>query len=199
MVVKVLPRADGQWGAISSAEGARKYHRSRLDRSANRSPGGVFIARVASSYRSVVVTCECIMSRGQLANSLLAKFRIRLRPRTRSHILEIRPRNPFISRRGQAGYRHVAAGRHRSPTARVCRIATANHGKRHDPLLRSQQALARQVGEHSPLFKKLSPTDSEGLTKNLEGAGVEDVGRAVRSSFTGDMEGISRRRFHQDA
>jgi len=30
------------------------------------------------------------------------------------------------------------------------------------------QALARQVGENSPLFKKLSPTDSEGLTKILE-------------------------------
>lgn len=31
------------------------------------------------------------------------------------------------------------------------------------------QALARQVGETSPLFKKLSPTDSEGLVKVLEG------------------------------
>jgi hypothetical protein len=30
------------------------------------------------------------------------------------------------------------------------------------------QTLARQVGESSPLFKKLSPTDSEGLTKVLE-------------------------------
>jgi hypothetical protein len=30
------------------------------------------------------------------------------------------------------------------------------------------QALARQVGESSPLFKKLSPTDSEGLVKVLE-------------------------------
>lgn len=30
------------------------------------------------------------------------------------------------------------------------------------------QALARQVGEQSPLFKKLSPTDSEGLVKVLE-------------------------------
>jgi hypothetical protein len=31
------------------------------------------------------------------------------------------------------------------------------------------QALAQQVGESSPLFKKLSPTDSEGLVKVLEG------------------------------
>jgi len=30
------------------------------------------------------------------------------------------------------------------------------------------EALARQVGETSPLFKKLSPTDSEGLVKTLE-------------------------------
>lgn len=30
------------------------------------------------------------------------------------------------------------------------------------------QSLARQVGESSPLFKKLSPTDSEGLVKMLE-------------------------------
>lgn len=30
------------------------------------------------------------------------------------------------------------------------------------------EALARQVGESSPLFKKLSPTDSEGLVKTLE-------------------------------
>lgn len=30
------------------------------------------------------------------------------------------------------------------------------------------EALARQVGEMSPLFKKLSPTDSEGLVKTLE-------------------------------
>ncbi|MCA9632843.1 MAG: hypothetical protein KC766_34555, partial [Myxococcales bacterium] len=30
------------------------------------------------------------------------------------------------------------------------------------------EALARQVGETSPLFKKLSPTDSEGLIKTLE-------------------------------
>jgi hypothetical protein len=30
------------------------------------------------------------------------------------------------------------------------------------------QSLARQVGENSPLFKKLSPTDSEGLVKVLE-------------------------------
>lgn len=30
------------------------------------------------------------------------------------------------------------------------------------------QALAQQVGETSPLFKKLSPTDSEGLVKTLE-------------------------------
>jgi hypothetical protein len=31
------------------------------------------------------------------------------------------------------------------------------------------QTLARQVGDSSPLFKKLSPTDSEGLVKVLEG------------------------------
>lgn len=31
------------------------------------------------------------------------------------------------------------------------------------------EALARQVGETSPLFKRLSPTDSEGLIKTLEG------------------------------
>lgn len=31
------------------------------------------------------------------------------------------------------------------------------------------QALARQVGESSPLFRRLSPTDSEGLVKVLEG------------------------------
>ena len=30
------------------------------------------------------------------------------------------------------------------------------------------ESLARQVGEQSPLFKKLSPTDSEGLIKPLE-------------------------------
>ena len=30
------------------------------------------------------------------------------------------------------------------------------------------EALARQVGESSPLFRKLSPSDSEGLTKTLE-------------------------------
>jgi hypothetical protein len=40
------------------------------------------------------------------------------------------------------------------------------------------QALAKQVGENSPLFKKLSPTDSEGLVKVLEVQlrGVMDTG-----------------------
>ncbi|MEZ5963084.1 MAG: hypothetical protein R3F56_04475 [Planctomycetota bacterium] len=40
------------------------------------------------------------------------------------------------------------------------------------------QALAQQIGESSPLFKKLSPTDSEGLVKVLEGQlrGVMDAG-----------------------
>lgn len=48
------------------------------------------------------------------------------------------------------------------------------------------QALARQVGESSPLFKKLSPTDSEGLVKVLEGqlrgvmgAGHQEMLRAL--------------------
>jgi hypothetical protein len=48
------------------------------------------------------------------------------------------------------------------------------------------EALARQVGETSPLFKRLSPTDSEGLVKTLEeqlrkvmGEGHADLVRAL--------------------
>ena len=58
------------------------------------------------------------------------------------------------------------------------------------------QALARQVGESSPLFKKLSATDSEGLVKVLENQlrgvmqdGHAELVRALESAGAGRRRG----------